>query len=84
MHPKGIEFETEHRCQYNRESDWVDVPVEDARMCVHSHVNGRVAHEMQLRTLKDRKLSVGTAGTINQPMGMDSSGQVDNFTSELY
>ncbi len=54
-------------------------------MCVHSHVNGRVAHEMQLRTLfKDRKLSVDTAGTINQPMGMDSSGQVDNFTSELY
>lgn len=59
--------------------------MEYARMCVHSHVSRRVAHELQLQTLfKDRKLSVGRAGTLNQPMGVDFSGQVDNFTSELY
>jgi len=67
----------------------MDVPEECTSMSAHSHECGRpciTAHEMHAATLfKDRKYPlerktlVERAGNLNQPMGMDSSGQVKLF-----
>ncbi len=79
MHPKGIEFEMEHRCQYNRESSLSGCSSGVCKDVCTLTCEWPCCTLNEATLFKDRKLSVGRAGTLNQPMGMDSSGQVRQF-----
>lgn len=90
MHPKGIEFETEHRCQYNRE-EGREIRLSGCSRGVQKDVYIHMCVAVYYRTWnpatlsKDRKGPLGwkilveRAGNLNQPMGMDSSVQVKLF-----